>query len=275
MVKKHIKWPFYYTAKIKRTPGFLIKQVFLEEFWIVLLAFGIFVLPLSITVFLSLIFLFAAMLSVYEIGYAQNDRVGQRKEAQPKLSQTFAELGEFVIAPYAWLWAILFTVIGVFLLGDSAQMSALERLGLAQLGTGLAGDGAMIAIWLGLVAISQIMFAIFNHVPLFWRVYAYVPLHVSKYFAPAVFFATGLVGMLFLAAHIVRTWSLYAIRRAGGDMDFVASQLIRLVFIVLMLALISAVQPAIEIWTAWQTWLILLFCVLRAVPELLRKRRAR
>ena len=92
MVKKHIKWPFYYTAKIKRAPGFLIKQVFLEEFWIVLLAFGIFVLPLNLTVFALLILLFCAMLSVYEIGYAQNDRVGQRKEANPKLSQNFENL---------------------------------------------------------------------------------------------------------------------------------------------------------------------------------------
>ena len=274
MVKKHIKWPFYYTAKIKRTPGFLIKQVFLEEFWIVLLAFGIFVLPLDLTVFASLILLFCAMLSVYEIGYAQNDRIGQRKEANPKLSQSFEDLGEFVIAPYAWLWAIVFTTIGVFVLGEAPQMTALERLGLEQLGTGLTGDAAMIAIWLGLIALSQIVFAVFNHAPLFWRVYLYVPLHVSKYFAPAIFFATGLVGMLFLAAHIVRTWSLYAIRRADGDMEFVASQFIRLVFVILMLVLISVVQPADQIWSAWQTWLILAFCVFRAAPELLRKMKS-
>ena len=179
-----------------------------------------------------------------------------------------------MIAPYAWLWAIVFTTIGVFVLGEAPQMTALERLGLEQLGTGLTGDAAMIAIWLGLIALSQIVFAVFNHAPLFWRVYLYVPLHVSKYFAPAIFFATGLVGMLFLAAHIVRTWSLYAIRRAGGDMEFVASQFIRLVFVILMLVLISVVQPADQIWSAWQTWLILAFCVFRAAPELLRKMKS-
>ncbi|MEO1661411.1 MAG: hypothetical protein AAFR51_10520 [Pseudomonadota bacterium] len=271
MVKKHIKWPFYYMAKIKRTPGFLLKQVFLEEFWIVLLAFGIFLLPLNLTVFLSLCFLFAAMLSVYEIGYAENDRIGKRKEATPKLSQSFEDLGDFIIAPYAWLWALVFTTIGVFVLGDRVQGAALERLGLSDLGAGLAGDAAMIAIWLGLIGMSQLIFAAFNSAPLFWRVYLYVPLHVSKYLAPAIFFTTGLVGAVFLAAHIVRTWSLYAIRRAGGDMDFVASQFIRLVFLILILTLMSLTQPAAEIWSAWQTWLILAFCVLRAVPELYRK----
>ena len=33
--------PFFYTAKIKRTPGFFVKQVLLEELPIVLLAFGL------------------------------------------------------------------------------------------------------------------------------------------------------------------------------------------------------------------------------------------
>lgn len=267
----HIKWPFYYTAKIKRTPGFLIKQVFLEEFVIIMLVFGIFTLPLNLSVFVSLFFLFAAMISVYEIGYAENDRIGLRKEANPKLSAEFQQLGTFYIAPFAWGWAALFTAIGVFALGEAPQSQALEKLGLSDLGTGLQGDLAMIGIWLVLVGISQAVFALFNHVPLAWRVFAYVPLHVSKYLAPVVFFSSGLVGMLLLAAHIVRTWSLYAVRRAGGDMEFLSSQLIRFVFILLLLGLISAVQPMETVWSAWQTWLIVAFCGIRAIPEFLRK----
>jgi len=267
----HIKWPFYYTAKIKRTPGFLLKQVFLEEFVIVLLVFGIFTIPLDLSIFVSLAALFAAMISVYEIGYAENDRIGKRKEERPKLTREFEDLGSFVIAPYAWLWALVFTIIGVLILGDNAQMAALERTRLEELGTGWQGDAAMIGIWLGLILVSQLIFTIFNHVPLAWRVFLYVPLHVSKYLAPIVFFASGLVGMILLAAHIVRTWSLYAVRRADGDMEFLSSQLIRLVFFLLLLGLISAVQPMETVWGAWQTWLVLAFCVIRALPEILRK----
>ena len=267
----HIKWPFYYTAKIKRTPGFLIKQVFLEEFVIIMLVFGIFTLPLNPSVFVSLFFLFAAMISVYEIGYAENDRIGKRKESNPKLSPEFEQLGQFHIAPFAWAWAILFTAIGVFALGAGPQADALAKLGLSELGTGWQGDLAMMGIWLVLVGISQVMFAIFNHLPLAWRVFAYVPLHVSKYLAPVVFFSSGLVGVLLLAAHIVRTWSLYAVRRAGGDMEFLSSQLIRFVFILLLVGLISTVQPMDTVLQAWQTWLIVAFCAIRAIPELLRK----
>jgi len=211
------------------------------------------------------------MISVYEIGYAENDRVGQRKEDNPKLTEAFEGLGPFVLAPYAWIWAILFTVLGVVILSPEAQMKALAGLDLSEHGTGLQGDGIMIAIWLGLVALSQLIFAVFNHAPLVWRVFIYVPLHVSKYLAPAVFFASGLVGMALLGAHIVRTWSLYAIRRAGGDMDFLSSQLIRLVFIILLLGLFSTVLPMETVWSAWQTWLVLAFCVIRAAPEVLRK----
>lgn len=267
----HIKWPFYYTAKIKRTPGFLIKQVFLEEFVIIMLVFGTFAAPFDISVYISLFALFAAMICVYEIGYAENDRVGKRKEERPKLSAEFEDLGKFVIAPYAWGWAILFTLVGVLVLSDTAQLAALQKTGLDSLGTGWRGDLAMVGIWLALVGLSQIIFAVFNHVPLAWRVFLYVPLHVSKYLAPVVFFASGLVGMVLLAAHIVRTWSLYAVRRAGGDMEFLSSQLIRLVFFLLLLGLISVVQPMSTVWGAWQTWLIAAFCVIRAIPEILRK----
>lgn len=268
---KHLKWPFYYTANIKRTPGFLIKQVFLEEFVIVLLAFSLFLTSFDLSVIVSLVFLFAAMISVYEIGYAENDRIGQRKEADPKISKSFADLGQFVIAPYSWIWAVIFTVIGILVLGDGNRTDALLRLGLGDLGTGLKGISALVAIWLGMVGLCQAIFAIFNHASLLWRVYIYVPLHISKYLAPIVFFEIELVGAVLLAAHIVRTWTPYAIRRSGGDLDFLSSQLIRLVFFVMILGIIGFVTSASEIWTQWQTWLILAFCILRAAPEVRRK----
>ena len=267
----HLKWPFYYTAKIKRTPGFLIKQVFLEEFVIVLLAFSLFLTSFDLSVVVSLVFLFAAMISVYEIGYAENDRIGQNKEADPKLSKSFQDLGQFVIAPYSWAWAVIFTVIGVLVLGDGNRADALSRIGLEDLGAGLTGMAAMVAIWLGMVAFCQAIFAIFNHAGLIWRVYTYVPLHISKYLAPVVFFEIGLVGAVLLAAHIVRTWTPYAIRRSGGDIDFLSSQLIRLVFFVMILGFVSLATPESGIWTAWQTWLIIAFCALRAAPEVWRK----
>ena len=267
----HLKWPFYYTAKIKRSPGFLIKQVFLEEFLIVLLVFTLFLPTMDLRALASLVFLFAAMISVYEIGYAENDRIGQKKEADPKLSREFQSLGQFVIARYSWMWAVGFTIIGLCLLSETTRADALMRLGLGGLGTGLSAIATMTVIWLFMVGLCQAIFAIFNHVGLIWRVYVYVPLHISKYLAPIVFFEIELTGAILLAAHIVRTWTPYAIRRSGGDIDFLSSQLIRLVFFTMMIAFAGLALPEHEIWMQWQTWLIFAFCGLRAAPEVRRK----
>lgn len=267
----NIYLPFYYTARIKRTPGFFIKQVVLEELPIILLAFGLFGPDLNPSAWVSIILLFAALISVYEIGYAENDRVGQRSEANPKLSKAFRQLGKFRIAPFAWAWALLFTTAGVFVLGDAPYEAALARLGLSDLSGSLDGRFALIAVWVLLLLVSQAAFALFNAAPLKWRVFLYVPLHVTKYFGPLLFFVGHPVGLAFLAAHIVRTWSLYAIRRAGGDIDYISSQLVRLVFFLLFIPVATMTMPWQEVWLAWQTQLIFAFCVVRAAPEVYRK----
>lgn len=268
---KNIWVPYYYTAKIKRYPQFFIRQVLLEELPIVLLVFGLFGMGLQTGSWIALILMFMALISVYEIGYADNDRIGESKEANPKLSDAYKALGKFRIAPFAWFWAIILTAIGVAFLPINAQEAAIARLSLpANAGT-FDSYLMLMAMWLGVILVSQLAFAIFNRAPLGWRVFAYVPLHVSKYFGFALIFASNLIGLVFLAAHLVRTWSIYAIRRAGGDVDYVASQLVRLVFFLLLLGILVLERGTETVFAVWQTWLILAFCVIRAVPEITKK----
>ena len=62
-----------------------------------------------------------------------------------------------------------------------------------------------------------------------------------------------------------------AIRRAGGDIDYISSQLVRLVFFLLFIPVATMTMPWQEVWLAWQTQLIFAFCVVRAAPEVYRK----
>lgn len=267
----NIWFPFYYTARIKRDPGFFIKQVTLEELPIVILVFGLYGEGLHLASWISLGFLFMALISVYEIGYADNDRIGERKEANPKLSEAYKALGKFRIVPFAWFWAVVFTVIGIAFLPSGARASAAEQLPLLFSDEYRTFFVEAAVAWLVIILISQVAFAVFNRVSLKWRVFAYVSLHVSKYFGFALFFVSNLIGLMFLAAHLVRTWSLYAVRRSGGDMEFIASQLVRLVFFCLFLLVLTIERGVSEVFGAWQTWALLGFCVLRALPEVYRK----
>lgn len=271
MIKKNIWIPYYYTSRVKRDPHFFVKQVLLEELPIVLLVFGLFGLGLQFASWVALAVLFMALISVYEIGYADNDRIGAKKETEPKLSAAYIDMGEFRIAPYSWFWAIVMTVVGVAILPMNVKEAASANLSLPFEADSPSGFIFFVLIWLQVILISQFTFALFNRAPLKWRVFLYVPLHVSKYFGFVVFFASNILGLLFLAAHIVRTWSLYAVRRAGGDMEFIASQMVRLVFLALFLGVLAIDQGVNEVFGLWQAWLIVGFCAVRALPELRKK----
>jgi hypothetical protein len=262
--------PFYYTAVVKRDPGFFIKQVLLEEMAVFILAFGVAAQAFNVSMVLALGAFFLAYMAAYEIGYAENDQLGAQNESAPKLSENFHTHQNYQTEPHAWYWALALTFCGVMLLDQSAMLQAATVLGLASAST-LQMTVLLVAIWMLVIAAGRGLFWLFNNLPVHWRVYAYLPLHMSKYLGPLLFILVHPVAYALLAAQLVRTWALYAIRRAGGDMEFMSSQLVRLIFFMAFLLMLSAALGGSAIWLAWETWLILLWCVVRAAPEMRRK----
>jgi len=262
--------PFLYTAKVKRSVGFVTKQMFAEELVLVLLATVLFY-PFSLTTWLSATCLFVAYLIAYEIGYAENDRRGVKVELDPKLGDNYHLFQNFQLEPAAWFWVAAFCLAGVLLLNDQLVNAAIAGFGLPVANADIVNTLLLGAVWILLILIGRGLFFLFNNIPLVLRVFFYVPLHVSKYFSLIVIFPTQAVGYALLSAQIMRTWSLYAIRRSGGDIEKIASQSIRLIFFVLILFTMVLYLPDQKIFLQWQTWLILGFCLVRAAPEARRK----
>jgi hypothetical protein len=129
----------------------------------------------------------------------------------------------------------------------------------------------LIGLWILVAIVTRVTFFVFNHVPLAWRIFVFFPLHVLKYFAPLVIFSLQPAGYALLSAQVVRTWSVYAVRRCGGDIEFIVSQLIRLMFLLFLLIGLALLSTVESIFGSWQTWVILGWCILRAVPEMKRK----
>lgn len=261
--------PFFYTAKIKRTPGFFIKQVVLEELPIVLLAFGLATFAWNLSLWVCLTLLFLAMILSYELGYAENDRVGERKEAAPKLTEGFYKYHNYKLLPHAWIYATALTVLAFIVLGGAGRAAALEHLGLSASVPLWQSVGILTAAWVGVMVVARLIFWAFNQAPLLWRVYIYAPLHIAKYLGFLVLFPISAVGLILVYAHIVRTWSLYAVRRAGGDIDFLLSQLVRTLFLIFGFAILGSIN--LELILNWPAAIILAFCILRAVPEIFKK----
>ncbi len=263
--------PFYYLARIKRSPGFLVKQVFLDEMVVVLLLFSLVFIPGDWTVPASLVLFFLSYLVVYEIGYADNDLVGYRREAAPKLSARFYETMGYVNARAAWVWSLVFAFCGVAILSDGVRAGIYARAGMAVPDSRLLEIGLLLLGWMVCVVIGYLLFRGFNRAPLFWRVYLYIPLQISKLLSPVIFFALTPVAAVLFMAHLVRMWAPYAIRRCGGDIEATSSQTIRLAFFLAFLPLLVVLEGNATFLWNWEVAVIGAFCLLRAIPELRRK----
>jgi hypothetical protein len=263
-------FPFFYTARIKRSPGFLIKQVFLEELPVVLLMFAVLDIALAIPVFVLITFLFVAYMLVYEIGYAENDRIGEKKELRPKLSTGYFGNRSIRLEPDAWIWASGFTLLGFAIIPEAERAAIARHAGFGFLEGAPAEIFALTAAWMAFLGLSRFVFWAFNHAPLAWRVFIYLPLHATKYFGPLMFFAVHPAGVALGLAQMVRTWSMYAIRRAGGDEHLLSSQMVRLCFLAVFSAVIFHV---VELTRAEAILLAIAFafCIVRALPEIRRK----
>lgn len=261
--------PLQYTARVKRSTQFVVKQIFLEELPVVLLATALYQ-PFAPTIWMGAALLFVAFLVAYEIGYAENDSIGYRNELKPKLSSNYEEHKDTSLEPAAWFWVIGLTISGVLALGPDIATVTLERLSLDIDGSKFGKLMAIAFLWLAIVVLGRGVFFVFNRLSMTWRVFAYLPLHFVKYFALTVLLPSQPVGYVLLFAQIVRTWSLYAIRRCNGDIEMIASQTVRLAFFVLFLVGLELTLDA-GIFSDWRTWVILSWCIVRATPEAMRK----
>lgn len=262
-------FPFFYTARIKRSPGFLVKQVFLEELPIVLIMFATLHVPSILPVLFCLSLLFIAYLLVYEIGYAENDRVGERTEAQPKLSDAYFTYRHLRLEPDAWIWAALVTLAAFALAPADLRQSMLTNLHLGGVPADF-GIAVLTLVWMAFLGLARAVYYVFNKVPLAWRVFVYLPLHATKYFGPLLLLPIHPAGVALGLAQVVRTWSMYAIRRAGGDEHALSSQMVRLTFFAAFAVVVFSIAEL-----TWDEGFLLAlafaFCIIRAAPEVKKK----
>lgn len=262
--------PFFYTDVVKRPgQGFFIRTILLDEFALVAFCFLLYQ-PLHWSIWICAFSLFLAFRLTYEIGYVENDRVGFLYEASPKLSKEYYRYKDYRVTPYAWYWAVALTFFGIFVLDAEFVLASVTRLGFdPEIGT-TAARSVLVAGWLALIGVARSIFFLFNHAPLIWRIAIFYPLHLVKYFAPALIFASGPAGLALLFGQITRTWTKYAIRRSDGDRQLFPGHLIRMMFFFSLLGVFGLVMGFGAVFGAWQTYAIMAWCVVRGIPDVRR-----
>ncbi|MEM1211010.1 MAG: haloacid dehalogenase-like hydrolase [Planctomycetota bacterium] len=249
--------PLAYTSRVKRpAEREVVRQVFLDDYALLVLAIGL-VNPWTAGNLLALTAGFLAFFCVYEQGYRENDRLGERYERRPNLSSAYRERPELRrgVGAWPWVWALGLACLAVW--GLHAPF----------LGSGSAWSwgaaGWSMAGLMGLLIGTRLVFGVYNRVDVVTRVLVFPWLQVGKTFGFLVLLPTGLAGALFMAAQVVRRWLSYACYRAGGEAERLPSHTVRVMAYLVLAAGVVAWTGDLRLFKGWAFWVILGWLLLR------------
>jgi len=205
---------------------------------------------------LGLCFLLASFWIIYERGYVDNDWAALHLESDGKLSQGFwsSRVATPMVQP--WVWAVLIGVVAVYLLGGRAAVPI------------------NLAKWLLVLGGTYWVFKLYNRIDKSSRAWLYVVLQLARAGAFLAIVPTVPVGGAALGSLALSRWiSYYLYRRGDGDWPQLDTNVIRLVFFVVLAALlgVSLGSGALLNWTAALLLAWNLFRARRELAGLLRR----
>ena len=258
--------PLVYSERVKN-PGksHIMKRVIAGHWAFLAIAFSFLSHHFLLNAF-SLLLLTISYWCVYEIGYWENDVVGDKYESKPKLSETFAlykdKLRLDTSAP--WCWAIGLAVPALILLKasylDEPVLTAVENAA-----NNWQTITANSAIWIAFLVAVRATFWMYNQFNEEARIWIYPFLQTQKLFGFAMLASTNIVGSTLLLSLAISRWLHYTIYRCGGDRDRFPLNTCCLVLYVLgfSAALISNLDPLVLF--SWQAGAAFLYCLVRGI----------
>jgi hypothetical protein len=251
--------PFLYLEKVKRpNSNYFLRLIVADDFPLLLLAF---VWGSSNTLWhgLGMLFLMLSFWCIYEVGYYENDLIGEKYEDQPVLSPSYFVYKAIVNPWQPWAWAIGFGTLGIAALKiPEILITSVDRL--------LNATLLSLACWMGCLVLSRCCFWIYNYFNKQTRIWLYWLLQASRYFVFAVLFPINLIGTSLLSSHIISRNMLYTMYRySGGEAKNwpyqIPEKFLRLSLFIFLLATLAIGSQSWGIWQSWQTgaafgWLI-------------------
>jgi hypothetical protein len=243
--------PGEYISRIKR-PGerYIWGNVIQEDFahW-VLSSVALAAYPLQLTVSLGL--LLASFWIVYERAYVDNDWAAVNLESDGKLSQRFWASRVATPAVQPWLWAAAIGAAAVYGLGPPAAVPV------------------NFAKWLAVLIGTYCVFKLYNRVDKSSRTWLYVVLQFARATAFVALVAIVPVGAAALGSMALSRWvPYYLYRRGRGEWPQLDVSVIRLVFFVVLAALLG-MSLGSRVVLNWTAAALLAWNVFRARRELI------
>ena len=265
---KKVYFPFAYLEKVKRREeNYTLKIILSDDLPLLLLAFS-WQASNSVLHGISLIFLLTSFWCVYEIGYYENDLVAEKYEQKPKLASTYYAYKQMMETSYPWLWSLVLGWIGIVLLNKAQGVYLPFSL--------LVGEIKLInptilffLSWMVFLACVRYCFKIYNYFNKQARTWLYLILQSLRYYGFLWVTSTNLIGISVLFSHILSRSLLYIVYRySGGNSNNwpreIPERFLRCCIFIFILITLCFGSQSLAIWQSWQTWAILLWCVIRS-----------
>ncbi len=261
--------PLFYSEKIKNpNSGHFVRRILLVHWAFLAIALS-FLSPHPILNAVCLLALVVSYWCVYEIGYQDNDIVGEKYEKKPILSTAYLGRTRQIIlskTPAPWVWAIAIAMPALLLI-EMAKRSGSLPAAFAEI---LQSPQVLVfdlVIWIGFLIAVRLTFWLYNQFNEEARMWIYPLLQVQKFFGFTLLLGINSVGAMLLMALTVGRWLHYVIYRCGGDRWQFPLNLSCLVLFVMMLfaAFLGSGTPAD--FMTWQAAIALAYCTLRSAKQ--------
>ncbi|WP_337059335.1 hypothetical protein [Kineococcus sp. G2] len=206
--RERLYLPMRYTARVKYSRWYALDQFLLVDALVIAIAITRDAASLLHFAVIAPLLLLSVM-SVYEIGYFENDVHGSKIEEHPVLDPSVPQYRDYPIRVQAWVWAAASAAAG---LGTAVLLGELGTDELLAAGTS----------WVLLLLVLRGVFFLYNRVRTDVRVFVYPVLQALKYGAVFLVFAPTALGVALVMSQVTAMWATYVVYRLGGrkeDLD--------------------------------------------------------
>ena len=279
--------PLLYSEKVKN-PGkaHFVKRVIFGHWVFGVIAWSV-LSPHPLLNAVSLLLLTLSYWCVYEIGYQENDAVGEKYENKPTLSSAYEQYKSRIdlSTPWPWCWAIALAVPGIFLFVMSQEAMSLAEVSVALMGVldGMGQSKPVMAwstvegtivrdfiAWMAYLVAIRATFWVYNRANETSRIWIYPFLQVQRLFGFALLASTSAVGVMLMMAFVIARWTQYCVYRCGGDRSSFPVNISCFFLFIMLYASLAVGSADVMALITWQAGIAFTYCAIRAIKKILQ-----
>lgn len=262
--------PLLYSEKVKRPERkYFLNNIIGEDFLILLLAFTYYSShPWSNA--LGLFLLQISFWCIYELGYVENDIIGDKFEEKAVLSYNYNTFEYSFRLWQPWVWSLSLSTLGTIILNRDlvVESKLLSQLAFSQSNRHLFQVLQGLLLWVAFLVVLRVLFHIYNNLNKQSRIWFYLLLQTCRYCGYLVLLSTNFAGLLLLLSIILTRSIQYILYRyLGGKnsswpMDFPKYFFCLLIYL-MFITVVAANDRDLSLIINYQVLLISIFCIAR------------